>query len=39
MFACVRSWRRGESVSLESARNAMVGIEAAAHAQLVYQKR
>ena len=32
-------WRRGESVSLESARNAMVGIEAAAHAQLVYQKR
>ena len=29
-------WRRGESVSLESARNAMVGIEAAAHSQLVY---
>jgi len=32
-------WRRGESVSLESARNAMVSLEAAAHSQLVFQKR
>ena len=32
-------WRRGESVSRESARNAMTGIEAAAHSQLVFQKR
>ena len=32
-------WRRGESVSLNDARNAMVGIEAATHAQMVFQKR
>ena len=32
-------WRRGESVSRESARNAMTGIEAAAHSQLVFQNR
>ena len=32
-------WRRGESVSLNDARNAMVGIEAAAHSQMVFQKR
>ncbi len=32
-------WRRGESVSLESARNAMVGLEAAAHASMIFQRR
>ena len=32
-------WRRGESVSLNEARNAMVSIEAAAHAQMVFQKK
>jgi hypothetical protein len=31
-------WRRGESVSLTSARNAMVGLEVAAHSQMVMQK-
>ena len=31
-------WRRGECVSLEAARNAMVSIEAAAHSQLVFNK-
>jgi len=31
-------WRRGEAVSLESSRNAMVGVEAAAHSQLVFQR-
>ena len=31
-------WRRGESVSLEQSRNAMTGLEAAAHSQLVFQK-
>ena len=32
-------WRRGEAVSLEAARNSMVSIEAAAHSQLVFQKK
>ena len=32
-------WRRGEAVSLEGARNAMVSIEAAAHSQMVFQTR
>jgi hypothetical protein len=32
-------WRRGESVSLNEARNTMVSLEAAAHSQLVFQKR
>jgi len=32
-------WRRGESVSRESARNAMTGVEAATHSQLVFQRR
>jgi len=32
-------WRRGESVSLDAARNSMVSLEAAAHSQLVFQKR
>jgi hypothetical protein len=32
-------WRRGESVSLEAARNQMVSLEAAAHSQMVFQKR
>ena len=32
-------WRRGEAVSLESSRNAMVGVEAAAHSQMVFQRR
>ena len=31
-------WRRGESVSLESSRNQMVSLEAAAHSQLVFNK-
>ena len=31
-------WRRGECVSLDSARNAMVSIEAAAHSQFVFNK-
>ena len=31
-------WRRGESVSLTSARNAMVGLEVAAHSQMIMQK-
>ena len=31
-------WRRGESVSRESARNAMVGLEAAAHASMIFQR-
>lgn len=32
-------WRRGESVSLNEARNAMTSIEAAAHSQLVFNTR
>ena len=32
-------WRRGEAVSLEGARNSMVSLEAAAHSQMVFQKR
>ena len=32
-------WRRGESVSLEAARNSMVSLEAAAHSQMAFQKR
>ena len=32
-------WRRGEAVSLEAARNSMVSLEAAAHSQMVFQKR
>lgn len=32
-------WRRGEAVSLDAARNAMVSLEAAAHSQMVFQKR
>ena len=32
-------WRRGEAVSMDSARNAMVGLEAAAHASMIFQKR
>jgi len=31
-------WRRGESVSLKTARDAMVGLELAQHAQMVYSK-
>ena len=31
-------WRRGETVSLESSRTAMVGVEAAAHSQLVFNR-
>ena len=31
-------WRRGESVSLKTARDSMVSLEMAAHAQMVYQK-
>ena len=32
-------WRRGESVSRESARTAMVGVEAATHSQMVFNSR
>ena len=32
-------WRRGESVSLNAARNSMVSLEVAAHSQLVMAKR
>jgi hypothetical protein len=32
-------WRRGESVSLNDARNAMVSLEAAAHSQMVFQRK
>jgi hypothetical protein len=32
-------WRRGEAVSLDAARNSMVSLEAAAHSQMVFQKR
>lgn len=32
-------WRRGESVSRESARTAMVGVEAATHSQMVFNRR
>ena len=32
-------WRRGESVSLKTARDAMVGLELAQHAQMVYSTR
>ena len=32
-------WRRGESVSLKTARDAMVGLELAQHAQMVYTKK
>ena len=32
-------WRRGESVSLKTARDSMVGLELAQHAQMVYQKK
>lgn len=32
-------WRRGEAVSLESARNSMVSLEVAAHSQLVMNTR
>lgn len=32
-------WRRGESVSLKSARDSMVSLEMAAHSQLAYAKR
>jgi hypothetical protein len=31
-------WRRGESVSLKAARDAMTGLELAQHAQMVYSK-
>jgi len=31
-------WRRGESVSLKTARDSMVGLELAQHAQMVYTK-
>jgi hypothetical protein len=30
-------WRRGESVSLKAARDSMVSLELAQHAQMVYQ--
>jgi len=32
-------WRRGETVSLKAARDSMVSLELASHAQMVYQKR
>jgi hypothetical protein len=32
-------WRRGESVSLKAARDSMVSLELAQHAQMVYSKR
>merc|ERR1711990_1034685 len=32
-------WRRGESVSLKSARDTMVSLELASHAQMVFQRR
>jgi hypothetical protein len=32
-------WRRGESVSLKTARDTMVGLELAQHAQMVYSAR
>ena len=32
-------WRRGESVSLKTARDSMVGLELAQHAQMVYTQR
>ena len=32
-------WRRGESVSLKSARDSMVSIELASQAQMIYQKK
>ena len=32
-------WRRGESVSRESARSALVGVEAATHSQMVFNRR
>ena len=32
-------WRRGEAVSRESARTAMVGVEAATHSQMVFNRR
>ena len=31
-------WRRGESVSLKTARDSMVGLELAQHAQMAYSK-
>jgi len=31
-------WRRGESVSLKTARDAMTGLELAQHAQMAYSK-
>jgi len=31
-------WRRGESVSLKTARDSMVSLELAQHAQMVYTK-
>ena len=32
-------WRRGESVSLKTARDTLVPLELAQHAQMVYSKR
>ena len=32
-------WRRGESVSLKTARDSMTGLELAQHAQMVYSKK
>ena len=32
-------WRRGEAVSLKTARDSMVSLELAQHSQMVYSKR
>lgn len=32
-------WRRGESVSLKTARDTLVPLELAQHSQMVYSKR
>lgn len=34
----VGRWRRGESVSLKAARNSLVSLEVAAHAQMAFTK-
>jgi hypothetical protein len=37
-FLVVGRWRRGESVSLKAARNSLVSLEVAAHAQMAFTK-
>jgi hypothetical protein len=38
LFVSQARWRRGESVSLKSARDSMVSLEVAAHSQLALGK-